>query len=177
MDHFPLMARFNAWVNERLYGAVEGLPEDAYRADRKAFFGSIHRTLNHLLVVDRLWTRRIEGVDHGIRALDQILYDDFDALRAARREEDRHLIELVDGLDEARLRRPVRYRRMIGEGEEEARAGHILLTLFNHQTHHRGQVHALLTQMDVIPPPLDVIFFLDEIGAAGPPGTLEPLPA
>jgi uncharacterized damage-inducible protein DinB len=172
MDHFPLMARFNAWVNERLYGSVAKLPEDAYRSDRKAFFGSIHHTLNHLLVVDRLWTRRIEGVDHGIRALDQILYDDFEELRAARYEEDRHLIELVDGLDAAALQRPVRYRRMIGEGEEEARAGHILLTLFNHQTHHRGQIHALLTQMDVVPPPLDVMFFLEETGDCGPPGTL-----
>ena len=172
MDHLPLMGRFNAWVNERLYGAVAGLPQAAYRHDRKAFFGSIHNTLNHLLVVDRLWLGRIEGVEHGIEALDQILYDDFASLRAARRDEDRRLIELVDGLSEERLRAPVQYRRIIGEGLEEARAGHILITLFNHQTHHRGQVHAMLTQAGVVPPPLDVLVFLDELGESGPPGTI-----
>lgn len=174
MNHLPLMARFNAWANERLYDAVARLPDDAYRAERKAFFGSVHKTLNHLLVVDRLWTGRIRGVDRGIVSLDQVLYDDFPALRAAREDEDRQLVELVDGLGAAELDAPVRYRRVIGEGQEEARAGHILLTLFNHQTHHRGQVHVLLTQADVLPPPLDVIFFLDEIGEAGPPGTLAP---
>ena len=166
------MGRFNAWVNGHLYGAVAELPEAAYRYDAKAFFGSIHNTLNHVLVVDRLWLGRIAGVEHGIEALDQILYDDLAALRTARRDEDRRLIELVDGLSEERLRAPVQYRRIIGEGLEEARAGHILITLFNHQTHHRGQVHAMLTQAGVVPPPLDVLFFLDEVGEAGPPGTI-----
>jgi uncharacterized damage-inducible protein DinB len=177
LAHLPLLARFNAWANQRLYASVARLPEAAYRAERGAFFGSIHRTLNHLLVVDRLWTGRIQGKDRGIRALDQILYDDFAALREARTDEDRQLIELVDGLSAAQLAAPVRYSRIIGTGLEEVRAGHILLTLFNHQTHHRGQVHVLLTQADVLPPPLDVVFYLEEIGAAGPPGTLAPVPS
>jgi uncharacterized damage-inducible protein DinB len=172
MTHFQLLAGFNGWVNERLYACIAGVPEDVYRSDRKAYFGSIHRTLNHLLVVDRLWAGRIEGIDRGIRALDQILYDDFASLWAARREEDARLIDLVDRLDEERLRQPVRYERIIGTGLEEARAGDILLTLFNHQTHHRGQIHALLTQADVAPPPLDVIFYLEVSGQAGPPGTV-----
>ena len=174
VDYLPLMARFNAWANERLYDSVARLPDAAYRAERKAFFGSIHRTLNHLLVVDRLWTGRIRGTDRGICALDQVLYDDFAALRAAREDEDRQLVELVDGLSAQQLAAPVRYRRIIGEGLEEVRAGHVLLTLFSHQTHHRGQVHVLLTQADLMPPPLDVVFFLEEIGEAGPPGTLAP---
>ncbi len=172
MNHLPLMARFNAWANERLYDSVAELPEAAYRQERGAFFGSVHRTLNHILVVDRMWTGRIEGVDRGIRALDQMLYDDLESLRAARREEDRRLIALVDGLAEDRLEAPVRYTRMIGEGEEEVRTGHVLITLYNHQTHHRGQVHVLLTQNAIVPPPLDIVFFLDELGEAGPPGTL-----
>ena len=175
LDHLALMARFNGWANQRLYASVAGLPDAAYRAERGAFFGSIHRTLNHLLAVDRLWTGRILGRDRGIRALDQVLYDDFAALREARADEDRQLVELVDGLSAAQLAAAVRYRRIIGTGLEEVRAGHILLTLFNHQTHHRGQVHVLLTQADVLPPPLDVVFYLEEIGAAGPPGTLAPV--
>ena len=172
MDHLPLMARVNAWVNRRLYDTTAGLPDAAYRAERGAFFGSIHGTLNHILVVDRLWLGRIAGVDHAIRALDQILCDDLATLRAARAVEDARLIELVDGLDADAQRAPVRYRRIIGAGIEEARADHILITLFNHQTHHRGQVHAMLTQADVAPPPLDVMFFLEETGDCGPPGTV-----
>lgn len=66
MTGFRLLARFNQWVNERLYDCIAGLSDDAYRMDRQAFFGSIHHTLNHLLVVDRLWTGRLEGIDRGI---------------------------------------------------------------------------------------------------------------
>ena len=170
VEHFRLLAGFNAWANERIYDSVALLTDEAYRSPRGAFFGSIHNTLNHLLVVDRLWTGRIAGIDRDIRALDQILHENFDALRAARRLEDSRLVDLAEGLDPEALERLVRYQRIIGDGDEEARVGHILATLFNHQTHHRGQVHVLLTQADVVPPPLDVIYFLDEIGESGSPG-------
>ena len=169
MQHFALMARFNGWANDRLYETVSRVPDADYRRDCGAFFGSIHRTLNHLLVVDRLWTGRIEGIDRGIRSLDQILYEDFESLRRARRDEDARLVALVGRLSPERLASPVVYRRIIGEGLEETRTDHILLTLFNHQTHHRGQVHVLLTQSGVTPPPLDVIFFLEETGLSGTP--------
>lgn len=172
MHHFPLMARFNAWANERLYDCVARLPEAEYRREVGIFFGSVHNTLNHILVGDRIWIRRIEEVEHGIESLDQILYDDFEALRAARVEEDARLIKLVDGLAPEELSRPMRYHRMIGSGTEETRIGHILATLFNHQTHHRGQVHAVLTQAGITPPPLDVIFYLEEIGESGDAGTV-----
>lgn len=162
MNNIALMARFNAWVNERLYACIASLPDADYRKDRKAYFGSIHNTLNHLLVVDRTWTSRIKGVDHGIKSLDQILYDDFERLRAARKIEDAALIELVDGLSDGALRRPVTYRTMALDGSFTNRCDRILITLFNHQTHHRGQIHAMLTQQDINLPPLDVIVFLGE---------------
>ena len=163
MNNIQLMARFNAWANERLYGVVSGLAEAAYLEDRGAFFGSIHNTLNHLLVVDRLWTGRIEGVDHGITALDQMLYDDLAALWAARKDEDAHLSALVDGLGE-RLQAPVGYTRVDGTGAQETRCDHILITLYNHQTHHRGQTTCMLTQAGIDPGDLDVIDFLDDAG-------------
>ncbi|RMD64147.1 MAG: damage-inducible protein DinB [Alphaproteobacteria bacterium] len=165
MQHFALMARYNAWANARLHGCVADLPEADYRRDVGLFFGSVHATLNHILLVDRLWSRRIRGVDPGIHTLDQILCDDFASLRAAQRAEDENLIALVNGLDEARLATTVRHRRLVGGHEAEARIGHMLTTLFNHQTHHRGQVHAALTQAGLSPPGLDVIFFIDETGA------------
>ena len=163
MNQYLLMARFNAWANDRIYGVVADLSDDDYRKDRKAFFGSIHNTLNHLLVVDRLWTRRIEGVEHGIASLDQILYDDFDSLRAARVDEDARFVSQVDGFSEEQLHAPAVYSRILGDGEQRTRRDHILLTLFNHQTHHRGQVHTMLTQSGVTPPPLDVIYLLEEL--------------
>jgi uncharacterized damage-inducible protein DinB len=164
VNNIALMARFNAWANDRLYDCVAGISEEAYREDRKAYFGSIHNTLNHLLVVDRLWTHRIAGSDHGIESLDQILYGDFESLRAARKTEDEALVDLVDGLSEEELRGPVTYGRMIGDGKHTTRRDHILITLYNHQTHHRGQVHAMLTQQGIDPPPLDVIYLLEELG-------------
>ena len=154
----PMLARFNAWANEQIYDACATLTDADRKADRGAFFGSIHNTLNHLLVVDRGWFGRLEGVDRGIRSLDQILYDDFDALRAARREEDQHLIELVDSLDDTRLAEVIHYRLISGE-EGATRCDLMLITVFNHQTHHRGQIHNMLSQAGVKTPEMDIIQF------------------
>ncbi len=168
MNNFSLMARFNAWVNGRIYGSAAELTEQAYRADGGAYFGSVHNTLNHIMVVDRLWTRRIEGKDHEIRSLDQILFNDLESLEEARRQEDQYFIDLVDGLGGEDLARPVTYQRIIGKGEETVRCEHVLLTLYNHQTHHRGQVHAMLTRHDVIIPAIDLVYFLDELELGEP---------
>lgn len=160
MTLFPMLARFNAWANERLYASCAELADAERKRDRKAFFGSIHHTLNHLLVVDRLWLGRIEGVDSGIESLDQVLYDDFEALRQARRREDARIVAVVDGIPEARLPRKIAYRRMSAAKDLQEKPLEILLiTLFNHQTHHRGQVHTMLTQAGIDPPALDIINF------------------
>jgi uncharacterized damage-inducible protein DinB len=164
-EHFRLLASFNAWANRRLYEAVAGLPEDEYRKERAcAFFASIHGTLNHLLVGDRLWFGRVEGVAADISGLDQILYDDFAALRAAREVEDARIIALVEDFDDAGLKQERRFRIMTAP-EEQALPVHLMLaTVFNHQTHHRGQVHAMLRETAVAPPPLDIIYFAREAG-------------
>lgn len=164
MNNFRLMAQYNAWINERIYAAVAGLDDADYRLDRGAYFGSIHRTLNHLLVVDRLFAARLEERTPEIESLDQILYDDFAALRAARAREDRRLIALIESWNDAAFRTSIRFKRILGSGVHEMRREHMLLTLFNHQTHHRGQVHCMLTQAGVEPPPIDVIEYLAEIG-------------
>lgn len=171
LSHFQMMAHFNAWANRRLAASIAGLEDTAYRNDCGAFFGSIHGTLNHLLAVDRLWTGRIEGVDRGVRALDEELFEDRAALADAREEEGRRFAALVDSLSPEQLSQTVVYRRMLGTGEETSRVDHILATLLNHQTHHRGQIHCLLTQQGVTPPALDIIFFLEERGESGTPLT------
>ena len=81
---FPMMAAYNAWANRRLYDAAAALPDADYRADRGAFFKSVHGTLNHLLVADRIWMRRFTGEGEHPNRLDAILFEDFAELRRAR---------------------------------------------------------------------------------------------
>lgn len=164
-DYFHTFARYNRWANRRLYGACAELPDSEYRKPRPAFFKSIHGTLNHLLVGDRIWLARIEGTASGIDALDQILHDDFAALEGARKAMDERLIELVDGMTEARMAGDVTYRQIVQPGGERRTPMRFVLGhLFNHQTHHRGQAHDLLAQTAVASPSLDLIFFLREQG-------------
>ena len=166
LHDLQIMARYNAWANKRLYETVGTLSDEDYRSDRGAFFGSIHGTLNHILVGDRIWSSRIIGEYSGIKSLDAILHEDLEGLRQARTAMDDHIRLMVDrmsvGLDGG-FEREVRYRTMSGGPKHASPAHHIFLTLFNHQTHHRGQIHCLLTQLGIeTPPPLDVIFMLRE---------------
>lgn len=158
--YFQTLARYNQWANGQLYGACARLGSAEYHKPRQAFFGSIHGTLNHILVGDRVWLSRIERTEHGIKALNQILYDDFDSLRRAREAEDAHIVTLVDGLDEGALGSQIAYRTLSGGAAQETQLEWILAHFFNHGTHHRGQVHDMLSQTDVSPPELDLIFYL-----------------
>jgi uncharacterized damage-inducible protein DinB len=160
-DHYRTMARYNAWANERLYAACARLPEAEYLKPRRAFFSSLHGTLNHILVGDRIWMSRFEGRAHGIRALDQILYGDLAGLQIARRAEDALIRAFVDGLDESDFDRAVRYTNMAGQSFADP-LGRLLAHFFNHQTHHRGQAHDQLSQAGAEPPPLDLIYFYRE---------------
>lgn len=162
----PVLARYNAWANHKLYHAVEQLPDEQRRADRGAFFRSLHGTLNHLLVVDRLWMARFTGAPVPALKLDSVLYDDFDALSAARGEEDTRIIAYVDGLDEAKLASSFGYTPSRG-GRYVAELAPALDHLFNHQTHHRGQCHAILTGLGTEAPGLDLMGFYNEVGHGG----------
>ena len=159
LAYFHTLARYNAWANKRLYDACAELSADVLKAPRAAFFGSIHRTLNHILVGDRMWQARLDGTDSGIKSLDEVLYEDFADLSAARVAEDGLLIERVDALDAHDLNREITYLS-ISMGPQHSRIYEILSHLFNHQTHHRGQVHACLSGTAAAAPPLDLMMFL-----------------
>lgn len=166
LHDLQIMARYNRWANRRVFDCVEALDDADYREDKGAFFGSIHKTLNHLLVVDRVWTSRIVGEYSGITSLDQILHDDFAELKTARAAMDDHIVLMVErmsaGMDGG-FDLEVRYRSVAGGPKHASPARHVFLTLFNHQTHHRGQIHCLLTQIGVPEPPaLDVVFMMRE---------------
>jgi uncharacterized damage-inducible protein DinB len=162
LDYFRTLARYNQWANRRLYAACAELPDAEYMKPRQAFFGSLHGTLNHNLVGDRLWMGRITGHDSGIKALDQMLYGDFAGLRVAREAEDAQIINVIDAMDEPTLNTTLRYRPIIGNSTMATPMRFVLAHLFNHGTHHRGQAHGLLSQTAVPPPPLDLIFYLRE---------------
>ncbi len=157
--HFDTFARFNAWANQRLYGAAASLGDTDYRADRGVFFRSMHGTLNHLLVTDRIWMQRITGTGDAPDRLDAILYDDFAALRVARTSEDQRIIAHVEGLREADLGGVIRYRRVSTPEVFEQPLAPALAHLFNHQTHHRGQAHAILTGLGREAPELDLLYY------------------
>ncbi|HZB90144.1 MAG TPA: DinB family protein [Stellaceae bacterium] len=160
--YFDLLAAYNAWANGRLYDACAQLAQAELKAPRRAFFGSILGTLNHLLVGDRIWMSRLAGGTL-VMPLNKILFEDFAPLRAARQQQDKLLIDLVGGIPASRLDEPLSYQNTRGEAFETPRRL-VLGHLFNHQTHHRGQVHDMLSQTPVPPPELDLIFFVRQSG-------------
>ena len=84
ITNFQLLANFNTWANTKILFSCKKLDDTEYKKDRKAFFSSIHGTLNHLLVVDRTYISRIEGKNHDLKSLDQILYENLFQLEEAR---------------------------------------------------------------------------------------------
>jgi uncharacterized damage-inducible protein DinB len=157
--HYRMFGHYNAWANGRLYDAAALLGPEQYRADRGAFFKSVHGTLNHLLATDRIWMRRFTGEGDAPDRLDVILFETFEALRAAREAEDRRIVFYVDGLDDDRIAGTIKYRRVSSPDWFEQQLAPALAHWFNHQAHHRGQVHALLTGLTGAAPELDLLFF------------------
>ncbi|WP_201860643.1 DinB family protein [Microvirga soli] len=163
-QHFAMMAGYNAWCNERLYEVAAQLSEADYRADRGAFFKSVHGTLNHILVADRIWMRRFTGEGEAPNRLDAILFESFAELRAAREKEDARIVAYIDRLSDADLAGRFRYRTITNPKDVEQPLAPALMHFFNHQTHHRGQVHCLLTGLGRESPALDLMLFQRQTG-------------
>lgn len=166
-EYCQTLARYNRWMNEKLFAVAAELSDEERKRDRGAFFKSIHGTLNHLLLADRVWLGRFTGnVDGdslgpgGIRTLDQELYADFGELRAERVNTDEAITHWVSGLTAERLLGPLRYVR---KGvTHEGPLWWAVVHLFNHQTHHRGQLTTLLLQAGRDPGVTDLIAMLRE---------------
>jgi uncharacterized damage-inducible protein DinB len=160
--HFVTMAHYNAWANARIYRAAAALPEELYRKDTGAYFRSLQRTLNHLLTADRIWMWRLTGTGPYQTQLDAIIYADLPSLSAARHEEDKRIIDFVEGLSEAAFEEMWDYEMLNGAPQRQRRR-EMLAHVFNHQTHHRGQAHAILTGLGVAEPePLDLVLLQRE---------------
>ncbi len=160
MNHgtfFKRMARYNAWMNGQVHAAASALPIAALAQDRGAFFGSILGTLNHLVVADTLWFKRLAEHPAGWRSLDpfralpqptalnQTLFDQLAPWQERRTLLDNAIIAWADEVNQAQWAGPFSYRNMAGQTHTRPLAA-VMQHVFNHQTHHRGQVSALLTQ-------------------------------
>ncbi len=158
LTHFRRFADYNKWANVRLLDACAELPDGEYFQPRQAFFGSIHGVLNHMLVGDTIWTSRLRGSSPAI-ALNAELYAGRVELRLACEAMDDNIVALLGGLSDADMAGDVTYKNTGGDSFTMAR-GVILQHFFNHQTHHRGQAHGLLSQTGVAPPVLDLLYFI-----------------
>ena len=162
--HFVMMAKYNAWANARLFRMAGALQDELYRKETGAYFKSLHGTLNHLLAADRIWMSRLTGAGDHPERLNAILFDDLASLHAERVEEDRRIIGFVQRLEEPAFEEVLDYRTLVGTPQRQRRR-EILAHLFNHETHHRGQAHAILTMLGVTEPdPLDLLIMLREQG-------------
>ncbi len=152
---FQTLARYNRVANQRLYEACAQIRDDEYRRQRAGSFGSIHSLLNHGLLADRIWMSRFSGGGKTTPSLNTVLYQEFPALRSAREQDDLAMEDFFRNAPESFLTKTLSYTNSKGIHYEEA-AVPAVLHMFNHQTHHRGQVHVMLSQCGVQPPSLDM---------------------
>lgn len=156
-----LQARYNQWMNERLYAVTASLPEVVRRRDLGAFFKSLHGTFNHILLADRLWIGRMTGHLCHFDSLDQELYRDFEQLRTQQRETDAELLHHVRALTAQQLTRRIDYISLMTGQPRSLQLGTLLTHVFHHQTHHRGQITTLLSQLGVDFGETDMIWMPD----------------
>ena len=165
-SYFATLARYNSWATRKLYRHIDALSDDEYRRDAGLFFKSVHGTLNHLLVAEQLiWLPRFaEGISPK-RALDEEAEADRARLRERLCEGPAKWLPVIDALDDARLAGRLDYTTTKGVAASlpfAATLGHV----FNHGTHHRGQISAAITAMGHACPEIDLVWMLQEESAA-----------
>lgn len=159
-EHCQMFAAYNAWMNEKLYAAAAQLTNAQRNEDRGAFFRSIHSTLNHLLWGDRAWLPRFPGPMHGrsyvTGPIGVDLIDDFSALRAARAAMDTDISDWARAIRDDQLRAVLTWYSGVAQREMTRPLWLCVAQMFNHQTHHRGQVTTLLKQFGIDPGSTDL---------------------
>jgi len=151
ISYLKHMARYNRWQNENLYGIADGLSEDERRRERGAFFGSIHATLNHLLWADRMWMSRFAGTPRPEGGIPESvhLHESWAEMKRERAAFDAIIVDWADRLDAAWPAGDLTWYSGAAKRDMTKQKSILLLHFFNHQTHHRGQVHCMLTQAAV----------------------------
>ena len=147
-DQARAMAAYNRWMNEKLFSVCADLSDGDRKADAGVFFRSIHGTLNHLLLGDRIWMGRFTGTPFLVSSLDQELYSDFSELRAQRATTDDDIENWASELTDQTLNGKLKYTSIVNPETRSYEMWVCVTHFFNHQTHHRGQLTALLSQAD-----------------------------
>ena len=157
------MARYNRWQNENLYGAADGIAEEDRRRERDAFFGSIHKTLSHILWGDRMWMSRFAGTPRPEGGIPHStsLYPEWEGLKRERAAFDGAIIGWADGLDPQWPNGDLSWFSGAIKASVTRPKWQLVMHFFNHQTHHRGQVHCMLTQAGARPRDTD-LFLMPE---------------
>jgi uncharacterized damage-inducible protein DinB len=154
-----MFAAYNQWANNRIYDAAADLDEEEFNRNTGAFFGSMMGTLNHVLTADRIWMKRFTGEGDAPVKLDTILHKALTGLKVAREAEDRRIVEWVETLDDEALAGRFTYMTATDMRTISQRLSPALGHFFNHQTHHRGQAHMILTVLGRPSLALDLIYF------------------
>ena len=162
-EHARAMARYNTWQNRSLYAAAEAIGEAERRRDRGAFFGSIHATLSHLMWADHMWMSRFDrwekpgvGIPESGRWI-----DDWTELKSRRRIADARIVRWAEHLAQADLAGDLAWWSGAANREMGKPRWLLVTHFFNHQTHHRGQVHAMLTAAGAQPEDTDLFLMPD----------------
>lgn len=158
-NYLQRMARYNRWQNDSIYSAADALSDSDRRADRGSFFKSIHATLSHVLWADQIWMSRLSDwtpPGTGIPG-STTLYDDWTDLRHRRQQADRNFLSWASTIEQSEIDGDLHYHDSTGAAQTRNRAL-CLMQVFNHQTHHRGQVHAMLTAAGASPEDTDLPF-------------------
>lgn len=173
-EHLQRMARYNRWMNVKLFTKMAKLSNDAIAEDRDAFFGSMLGTLNHIMVGDLLWLHRFatnnvcrDALAHQLTEFPtpasnrDMLFNDFAELTEARERLDALILEFSETWTDELLAHPIHYRNTAREDQERP-FEQLLQHFFNQQTHHRGQITHMLFHAGVDPGPTDLIVMLTE---------------
>lgn len=158
-QHFMMFSTYNRWANSRIYEAAADLSEEEFNRDAGAFFGSMMGTLNHVLAADRIWMKRFTGEGDAPAKLDTILHRAFPSLKVAREAEDLRIMNWVETLEGPALTGRFTYMTATDMRTISQRLSPALAHFFNHQTHHRGQSHMILTVLGRPSVPLDLVYF------------------
>ncbi|SDO02822.1 DinB family protein [Pseudomonas jinjuensis] len=159
--HVEKLLAYHQWAYERILGALAPVDDADYRAERGLFFGSLHGTLNHLAMVDRIWLGRVTGQPWQFERLDSEVAHERDELAAYLAEGMAEWKDWLAKQDDTSLRLPLDYRNMAGQDLRQSLLD-VIQHLVNHGTHHRGQMSAALTALGQPAPMLDYIYFLPE---------------
>lgn len=160
----PMLARYNAWANRKIFDAVAALPAGEAAKERPTLFKNMVNTLNHLYVVDLIWQAHLQGREHRIPALNVILHPDLGGLWQVQQDIDDWYVGWADALSDAQADEIVRFT-LIGGNRGEMRRGDVMLHVVTHTSYHRGWVADMFFQVPARPPTTDLPVYLRESAA------------